>query len=382
MGVGSEPLGAARHLASFDGLRAIAVTFVMAYHFFYLVPVFPESQSLFVGLQLRVGVWVFFVLSGFLLYRPYAAAHAGVRVAPTLGNYARARFLRIWPAYAVALFILTFVWHRIELNDAPSFFIHLSLVQNYLRSEYAHGIGPTWSLVVEVAFYAFLPLYAGVVARSSASRNVWRAEITGLIGLMGFGVIWQVVAVDHRMWIALVPSFLPTFALGMGLAVAVVHGRSRGLSVLASRAWLCVTAAAALIVGKGLIGGADGFEDGFHAQNQVLYSAIAFLIVLPAVFGIWGGYNRALQSRPFRAVGRVSYGMFLWSVPVIGVAQLEWIPLEPKFHGRSAVVAIVAFATTFVIGSLSWLLVEQPALRLKPRRTTVAARPRHPAPLD
>ena len=61
----------------------------------------------------------------------------------------------------------------------------------------------------------------------------------------------------------------------------------------------------------------------------------------------------------------ISYGVFLWSIPVIQVVEREWIPLQPAFRGRSAVVAAASFAVTVAIATASWWLVERPALRLK-----------------
>lgn len=363
-----QPIGAAARLEGFDGLRAIAVLAVASYHFFQTVAVFPIGAitAFDVGGQFRVGVWIFFVLSGFLLYRPYARAHAGAGGAPVWTRYARSRFLRIWPAYAVALAVLTYGWHRVPVDGVGSFLTHLVLVQNYVPGQFLDGIGPAWSLVVEVAFYAVLPVYAAVIARFSKARDSWRVEVVGLAILAGFGFGWQVATVGHPLPATMLPSFLPTFAIGMMLAVAVVHHRDLGLSRLARRPAVCWTGALVLLVAKGVIGGFDFFERGFEFQHQIAYSAIALLVVLPAVFGDRNRVgNRVLRSWPFHALGVISYGVFLWSVPVMQAVQQEWIPLEPSFPGRSAVVALVTLAVTVGIASLSWFVVERPALALK-----------------
>ena len=365
------PLGAARRLTGFDGLRAIAVIAVMAYHVFLYVPVFPNVTAVIeAALQLRVGVWIFFVVSGFLLYRPYAAAILEERSPPHPSGYAQARVLRIWPAYAAAFLILTFAWHWVtNVDGVGSVFVHLTLTQNYFQTELGTGLGPAWSLVVEVSFYIFLPVYAAVVARSARARTVWRAEVTGLAVLVAVGGLWQLTTTDHQLLATLLPSFLPTFALGMGLAVAVVHRRAGRLPALAERAWICWLGVVVLIVAKGLIGGAHGLQEGFRFENQLVYTTIAFLVVLPAVFGApRARYNRLLRSRPFVLIGVISYGIFLWSIPLIEVTQREWIPGEPAFWGRSAVVAVVAFAGTIAIATLSWFVVERPALALKKKR--------------
>lgn len=376
-----HPIGASARLEGFDGLRAVAVLCVASYHFFQTSAVFPigATTAFDVGGQFRVGVWVFFVLSGFLLYRPYARAHLGAGRAPSAVRYARSRFLRIWPAYAAALFVLTYVWHRVAIDGPNGFLVHLFLVQNYVPSQFIRGgIGPAWSLVVEVAFYAFLPVYAAIVGSGTKRRDPWTVELVGLAVVAVLGFAWQIATVGHPLPATMLPSFLPTFAIGMMFAVAVAHRRDLGLSKLARRPGACWSVALALLVGKGIIGGFDFFELGFEIQNQVVYSTVAALVVMPAVFGARDRVgNRVLRSRPFHGLGLISYGVFLWSVPVMQAVQQEWIPLEPAFAGRTGVVAIVSFAVTCAIATLSWFVVERPALALKGR-----GRPSHASAVD
>ena len=383
-GVSAEadhPIGASARLEGFDGLRAIAVLSVASYHFFQTAAVFPTgaTTAFDIGGQFRVGVWVFFVLSGFLLYRPYARAHAGAGRQPSPVRYTRSRFLRIWPAYAVTLVVLTYVWHRVAIDGTNGFVLHLVLVQNYVPSQFLRGgIGPAWSLVVEVAFYAFLPVYAAIVGRYTKRRDPWTVELVSLAAVAVLGFAWQIAMVGHPLPATMLPGFLPTFAIGMTFAVAVVHRRDLGLSSLARRPAVCWLVALALLVGKGIVGGFDFFELGFEIQNQIVYSAVAALVVVPAVFGARDRLaNRVLRSRPFHGLGLISYGVFLWSVPVMQAVQQDWIPLEPGFAGRTGVVAVVSVAVTCAIATLSWFVVERPALAFKGR-----ARARRVPPAD
>ena len=133
--------------------------------------------------QLAAGVLLFFTLSGFLLYRPYAAAIVR-KDAAVARRYARNRALRILPTYWVVLLAVEFVFHasivRTEtgaldigrLTDEPvCSAANLTLVQGYHPNTLVTGIGPAWSLVIEVAFYAALPLLGWIgliVARGRA----------------------------------------------------------------------------------------------------------------------------------------------------------------------------------------------------------------------
>ena len=362
------PIGAARKLAGFHGLRAIAVLSVAAFHFVLLVPLLPDLRTFGIAFQLRVGVWIFFVISGFLLYRPFAHAHAGMSPEPSVPRYAVSRVLRIWPAYAVAVVVLSLIWHQHQFvyGGAKSFLVHLSLTQNFFRSEITHGLGPAWSLVVELSFYAFLPVYAWVIGRFARGREVWLVEVVGGVVLIAFGMVWQLASAGDIRWATMLPGFLPTFAIGIMLAVAVVHRRDFGVSVIARRPWWCWSAALVLLLAKGAIGGSDGFQPGFRLVNQLVYSSVAFLVVVPAVFGDGASLgNRVLRSWPFRQLGLVSYGVFLWSVPVIATVQWEWLPQGPGFPLRAVAVALVSLVVTLAVATASWFIVERPALRLK-----------------
>ena len=97
-----------RRLASLDGLRGLAALAIFIFHgWLYTMPA-PDALARsavgdYVAHELRLGVVLFFVLSGFLLSRPWFAAALGERRLPALGRYVRARAARILPAYYAAL---------------------------------------------------------------------------------------------------------------------------------------------------------------------------------------------------------------------------------------------------------------------------------------
>src|SRR5205085_8142732 len=101
----------------------------------------------------------FFVLSGFLIYRPFVSANLAGRESPGLWNYALRRFLRIFPAYVLVLFLLDALGD-IDVHGTSGLLKHATLTNTYFRDIGGLGIAQSWTLVVELSFYAFVPLWA------------------------------------------------------------------------------------------------------------------------------------------------------------------------------------------------------------------------------
>jgi peptidoglycan/LPS O-acetylase OafA/YrhL len=123
--------------------------------------------------HLGLGLSLFFALSGFLLYRPFARALLCDSPWPDLRRYARNRWLRILPAYLVILVVLTVLVPGGQLrtpdgemvlgslrSDPELLLRNLALIHNLSPSSLLTGIGPAWSLTVELCFYVVLPLVA------------------------------------------------------------------------------------------------------------------------------------------------------------------------------------------------------------------------------
>ena len=168
-------------LPHIDGARALAASSIVVYHVWrYGAAGGPPSLGPpgRVMPHLALGVTLFVTLSGFLLYRPFAAALARGRPRPDLAAYLRNRALRILPAYWFILLITGLVMgttlvrydlQRGSLASRPSLLVRDAfLVQNTIPRR-PDGIGPAWSLAIEVAFYLALPIL-GLVAFALADR--------------------------------------------------------------------------------------------------------------------------------------------------------------------------------------------------------------------
>src|SRR2546421_2275847 len=184
--------GTTPRFASLDGLRAVAALSVLTLHVCAYANYFHGWEGAYVR-QLAGGVTVFFLLSGFLLYRPFVAARASGREPMALRDYARRRLLRIVPAYWLALTALA-LWPGLPGHPlgAGGWRYYLFL-QDFQRTTVFDGLGTAWSLGTEVTFYLVLPLYASALSRKALHSTLGRLVgfelgALGALSAVSFGV--------------------------------------------------------------------------------------------------------------------------------------------------------------------------------------------------
>lgn len=370
----------------FDGYRALAAMAVVGVHV-GLVSAFTfrhKTVGTYVA-RLDAGVALFFLISGFLLYRPFVAAHLSGRPPPRFWPYLKRRALRILPAYWVALTIIVYVLHTQTIHGRKEFVVLYGLLQIYSAKYLEHGITAAWSLCTEVSFYLFLPLYAwalrGLARR--LRRSVLPVELSGLVVLYGVAMVWRYVVVSshhHSSIITASLDWLPAntdlFALGMLLAVISVHaeagGEIRRLADAAGRhAWLWWTAAAvsfwAVSTRIGLPRDFRALPTGPWMGRQVLYGSTAFFLLIPGVFGRSdaGLGRKMLAWRWVQFLGLLSYGIYLWHEAAIDEFR-RWVHM-PMFGGHVVGMTIVTIVFSITVAVISYVVVERPALRMKDR---------------
>jgi peptidoglycan/LPS O-acetylase OafA/YrhL len=351
--------------------------------------------------RLDIGVTLFFVLSGFLLYRPFVAARLEDRPALRLRDYARRRVLRIVPAYWLALTVLA-IWPGLTFTGPR--WVYYGFLQNYNFLWVLGGIGQAWSLAVEASFYVLLPFYAlalGALTRRFAPRRTLAVEVT-VLGALSVGSLvlrWYIHHTSHSQ--VLLFTILCTFfwfALGMGLAVASAawHGRESrpGVIGLVERApslwWAAALGLFAVMSwGYGLPRGLSGTTSGVQYLGEHLtYGAVSFLLVLPAVWGdrLGGLPRRFLRLRAMAWLGLVSYGLFLWhgrwTQYFIEKGAGGWLP---QIGSGFVVMLACVLACSLATAGASYYLVERPILRYKDgfRRRRPASGPEPtPAPAE
>ena len=377
----TRPAGAA-HFPCFDGLRALAALLVIGVHTTFVSGFTGGSDLGRYAARLEIGVPVFFVISGFLLYRPFALAHFGGCPVPSARGFWVRRLKRIIPAYWVAFLIVSFVLHAdVVLRGWGSLAVYLGFAQIYMPSYSLTGITQAWSLCTEMTFYLALPLWAALMGRRALTpRRQLRSELTGLSALVVVSLAFRIVAWSWHSELALtMPNWLPAyadlFALGMLLAVVscwcAAEKRTPALLWHPATPWVSWGLAAFMFYAVSNIGLSTipliKASLGLTLARQTLYGLFAFFLVLPAVFGSQdrGLIRWSLQLRPIALVGVVSYGVYLW--------HEAWINLFQRWTGdRSFSIPLpdlIIPVTLLAIGTatISYVLVERP-VRLVGRR--------------
>ena len=365
-----------------DSLRAIAALAVVGAHAALFAGLYTSDSALRpYALQLPSGVSVFFVISGFLLYRPFVRARLAGEPRPSSGAYAWRRFLRIAPAYWAALTVVT-IWLSIETVYRPAW--HAPLLygfgQVYVPETGLAGLPQAWTLCVEVTFYAFLPLWALAV-----SRLGWRTELAALAALFAAGFGWKVIALAQASpsdvgpfasgpWLHTLPAFLDQFAVGMALAVVSARGVPKRAEDALGHAWpWWLLAAVAFWTVSTQIGlPAADIGNGALLLQHELHTVIALGLLVPAVFGLAreGPVRRVLAWRPLLYVGLVSYGVYLWHYALVfdlSRGTNDWMAdtLGLGAAGRFAALFAAGAAGAVAIATVSYYALERPALSLK-----------------
>ena len=378
--------------AGFDGLRAMAALGVLVTHVALQAGFVVRDPRGHYLSRLDVGVAVFFVLSGFLLYRPFVSRRMDDRPPSDTRNYLRNRFLRIFPAYWLALTVLAVVLDVRDRNDFQSlgdFVVYYGLLQSYSADTALGGLQQAWTLTNEVAFYLLLPLWAAGAAwlwRRLAPRRAVAAEL-GVLALAAAGALafrwWlhgfggddiTLGTFDPRLhWL---PANFHLFVPGMALAVGLEWSRRREaplrlLEWPRRHAVVCWLGAAACFwvvstqLGLGFEVGATGQTQG--VVKEVLYGGVGFLLVLPVALA-GATLPRALRwlgSRPMVALGVVSYGIYLWHEGVTDIYRDVFD--VPIFSGSFPAALAATLAGSVAIAAVSYAVIERPALALKDR---------------
>ncbi|MCG5430747.1 acyltransferase [Mycobacterium sp. MYCO198283] len=360
---GLESVSTTPRVASLTGIRAVAALLVMGTHAAYTTGRYPRGFAGLVFSRMEIGVPIFFVLSGYLLFSPWVRAARDARPAPSVKRYAWHRVRRIMPAYVVTVIAAYLLYHWRTAGPNPGhtwegLLRNLTLTQiytdHYLYSFLHQGLTQMWSLAVEVAFYVALPALAYVLL-AVLCRREWRPRLVlaGLAGLALVSPAWltlvhltDVLPDGARLWL---PTYLVWFVGGMVLAVLAATGTRWYAFACVPVAVVCYLIASTPIAGEPTTSPAQLWE---ALAKTGFYAVIATLLVAPLALGDRGLYARALASRPMVFLGEISYELFLVHLITMELVMVE-ILRYPIYTGSVTLLFVVTLAVTIPV---AWVL--------------------------
>lgn len=383
-----------RSFPCLDGVRAFAASTVIAYHLTTVLLVIapgavPSVVVRHIATLDRFGVAIFFMLSGFLLYRPFVIAQLKGESAPRVVAFWVRRGARIFPGYWFALIGSMLLGVAVfNQPDLTSYAVGFGLLGSYhAYGVLSYGLVVAWTLVIEIAFYALLPAFAAI-ARSISGRSsrsaVLRSNLVVVSALVLIGMLSRYISIfvvsdwggPQTTWFPLynlgswLPSYLDMFGLGMLLALASAWRETgganiRALRIFAERPWASWGIAAIMVIALGRAGmprvpGLLYLERSSAFIRDELSIIAAFAIILPAAIpGVrLGSLRRILASRPFYLCGTVAFGAYLWHLSLVILIE-RW---SEDFEALKSAPIFVAMALllTGLAAYVSYVLVEAP----------------------
>ena len=358
-----------RYINGIDGLRAIAVLAVLAYHL-----QLPFAKG---GL---IGVTVFFVISGFLITR-ILLTESDTTGTIDLKNFWIRRIRRLLPAILTMLAALIFasaVFNRVLFTKACSdllsaIFCYNNWWQIFNNVSYFENAGAPsplthcWSLAIEAQFYLVYPLILMALSRLKERRKLIPG-VTALLALISAALMWILFDPAQDPSRVYYGTDTRAFSLLFGALLAMASEHEKELNILPStvRDGLGLAALIGILCITGFV---DGYSSFLYKGGQVLVSLLS-VVVIYAVLNRRSLLGAVLGLPPLKWIGDRSYGIYLWHYPIIllvsgGKKSTWWMIL-------------IEIMLTLIFSALSYRFIETPVRHgiIGKSITTITSRPR------
>lgn len=352
------------------GMRGFAALMVVLVHVTALSPYHR------VGLH-GYGPIALFVLSGFLLHRPFGRWTLALAPRPDLRAFVVRRVLRIFPAYWVVLHLWYVIWPSAAPRSVAEYLRDLTLVGSLQHSTLVPGLNQVWSMGVELCWYLALPLL-GVVLHLALARlpveQRLRPYVLSLLATAPISVLyvlWAGLISGHDSAAMWMPKYLVCFAAGALFSLALDAERAGLASLEPHRAWASGWRAPSLALVAALVVASPRSGDKTMSGTTLLDACIRDVAALTLVIAVLAMATlspprslpvRLLSTGVMQATGRWSYGIFLWHMPVLMIIQTEIaLPQDP---GEVVSGGLLVLAFSSALGAASWAWVESPAMAL------------------
>lgn len=343
-----------KQIDSLDGLRGVAVLLVLVSHLSNAgLPLFPALSFSGVG---KVGVWLFFILSSFLLTLQFLdKKEESLLSAKVWLNYFTRRFFRIYPLFTVVM-LVSWAFSGSGYFGSGYFAMDgLKDVVSRLTLQTAKGV--EWSILVEFRYYLALPVMVLLIAYP-LRRNLLYVTLTTIAVV--------IIADLSRPPIDLfsLRPYLSIFILGSFTAYLYWLFRQKAFKLSFKTKWMFEILAVfiAIIIFSltpsiySMLTGKIVPLDYWHS-DLTLFAVLWSLFIFSYMNGI--GYIESLLSQGYlRVIGIVSFGLYLWHPPVI-----EYV--KQNYHAHSSIQACLALSIALAISCFTYIIVERPFQKIK-----------------
>ena len=336
------------HLKALDGLRGIAVLFVLLSHSSKVGVLFSESLDF--SHCAKYGIYLFFVLSAYLLDRQIGSALLENKADKGFWkSYFKKRILRIYPMYIAALFlfgVLNYWGFDTVIDKLEDIPLHLLLIK---------GESIFWSIPVEFKYYILSPLILWICHR------FLKWNFTGVVTVISILIIIPMIFhYLYRLPHGSTFSFLPVFLTGTFIAIAEILKKDFikvkiSPVVMDTSGILCFSLVILSI--PHFFYTLTGMEFNFlRPLLYVPYSLCWGMVLLSSKYGS-GIMKRFLELKILRFIGVISYSVYLLHIPVlVYISGNDDVPQGAKVY--------VFFIVTMICSSITYLVIERPALKL------------------
>ena len=368
-----------RNLA-LDSLRGFSTILIVVYHTFSASgypAAHAESFGAYIG-RLNVGVAIFFLLSGFLIFRPFAQVLIHNLPLPEVRSFYLKRAARIIPGYWFALFFLAGI-DSLTIPNASGFLRNIFLVNPFTTSNVFSGIRQSWTLSVELSFYLLVPVFVLLLLQQSMRKNRPISISTLFLAISLLFIGTYVFRLFHHLthfwfletaniWL---PSHMDTIGLGMSIAVLVEAPETSRLAskirtIIANHSGLLFLCSILVWMLSANINMTIGIvQADFHIDLlcHFLYSIASLLLVAPLCVAPKSLLTKILSLRLFAWLGTISYGIYLWHMAFLGGNFAEKYMPYTENDGQVLLRFLVVLPASIAIASLSYYVLERPIMR-------------------
>jgi peptidoglycan/LPS O-acetylase OafA/YrhL len=343
-----------RYIPEVDGFRFLAIFIVVIAHTstLFTFPSIARTLTLIFRREVingKIGVYLFFTISGFILAMPFAGSHLLESNSVNITRYFKRRVTRLEPPYILIMLIrfpLALMYKHAKLETfAPHLIASLLYAHNLAYGSYSVIYPPAWSLEIEIQFYILAPLLATVyIIKSAVARQLLLAG-----AVLGSATLANSLIVPGTRLSLCILNYFQYFLAGFLLCeihLTDVYHR------LSARTWDLVGVLALLFI--------------LLSAGTVAYLVMPFMIISLYLAGLRGRIARALFSVPaITIIGGMCYSIYLTHMLVVtGVLSISshfhWGSRYPEY--ATVVGFAMSIASVLMVGTVYFLMVERPCM--------------------